>query len=589
MASVGVSVDDHDIVRVGETIEESLDDLLASVGIDSSYIAETERVEAEMEAMLGNIDAVAGVDLKSQEAFLAAQRLKREVEEILDDIKAKINVSPDMTSVLKTEAIISESLDDINAKVDVGYNKASKAATDAALKANFAKVGSESGAGFGNAFGGGLSTRMKAIIGGVLVLMEPAMVALQGLTSMASSVLSSGFSAMSGAAGALAPALVAVAASAATLTVGFQGMGDAFGAVSEEFAASLAEGRAFNSNSKEIRAAMATLAPAAREVVDAFAALQPQFTAIRQVVQQNLFEGLGKQLSLLGRDVIPQIGVGLAGLARSFNAFFKGLAVDARGIDFGQLFADLGPIVDRVLDAFRALFRTIQPFIHAAAPAARMLADSFKAGAESIEEMVNAGAKSGNLTKFFVEGVESLREWGRLLQAAGDALFTFFEAGKGQGDSFIKSLTGAINEWDSWMESVKGQKALEKFFATGKAFAEDLKPVLTGLKGFFENIITPGAEARFGEFAESVGRILPTLGSLFEIIGRTRALTTLGELFVQVAEAIDAVLPELQELADIIGTTLRGAVQDLDPVFDALGRTLRRVGRTDRRRLRHPR
>ena len=416
--------------------------------------------------------------------------------------------------------------------------------------------------------GRGLSTRMKAIFAGIIALAEPLGVLLQGSLAAATSIVSSAFAGLGSAAGGLVPVFAALGASVATLVIGFQGMGDALGAVGKEMAAATAEGRAFNINAEDIHAAMAALTPAAQDVVRAFAELSPQLQGIKRVVQSNLFAGLGDSMRELGETAIPAIGAGLADIADSFNRFFKDIASAAGRMDFAGIFEGLQPVLDNILDAITSVFESLEPFLKAAAPAAKELSESFKATADSLKDMVTAGAQSGGLTEFLMGGVESLRQWWDLTRNIGDALATLFEAGKSSGDSFIQSLSDMVKRWDDWMESIEGQEALKAFFDTGRDVMNDLKPVLSGLKGFFENLVSPGALGRFEDFAESVGNILPMLGSLLEIVGRLQLLNTFAALLSAVADALEPIIPALQQMADAVGIAMNDALRASIPLLE---------------------
>lgn len=430
--------------------------------------------------------------------------------------------------------------------------------------------------------GKGLSGRMKLIMGAVVALMEPAMVGLQGLFASLTSLASSAFSAISGGALAAAPAIAALGASVATLVIGFQGMGDSFSAVNEEMAAAAAEGRAFNMEAEDIQAAMAGLAPAAQEVVGAFAEMSAQFSNLRSVVQQTLFSGLAEQMKALGTDALPAIQSGLVGIAGSFNDFFSELLAHIASTDLGSIFEGLQPIVDSMLDAFLNLFDAVQPFLVAAAPAAQALAESFAAATESLSGMVSAGQSSGALTQFLLDGVDSLRQWMELLEQTGRLLFTVFEAGKSSGDGFIATLTDVVAEFNGWLTSTdEGKAALTAFFDSGKAIMSALVPILEGLKDAIANIVTPGAIQRFAELAENIGNVLPVLGSLFEIVGRTSLLNLAAESLSLIADAIEPIIPAAQDLASALGAGLRDIMHAAAPsakiLADGLGRVMKAI------------
>ena len=585
----------------GEAAADAIDKELANIG-GAGLKKGIAKIRAQVEKGLSDIEIEIGLVLRK--GALAA--IREEIERGLSGIEAEISLTVNEARKAAVVEEINTAVSDIEAEVIPTVSAARKAAVvaeinaavsgieaeidptispraAAALRAQMAAAGSGGGAAFskagsdaGDSFLDAFSNRMKLIAGAVVLLAEPAGVALQGALGATVAVASSAFSALGGAAGALVPVLATVGASVATLVIGFDGLGDALGAVSEEFAAAAVEGRAFNINAAGIKETMAGLAPAAQSFVQTFAGILPMFEEIQQSVQGRLFAGLDAELANLAGK-LPALGAGLGTMADSFNQFFKGLGDTIAQVDLAQIFRALQPILQSVLDAFGALAAAVEPFLLAAAPAAQELARSFEAGAKSLANMIQAGKDSGNLTKFLNEGVDSLKLWGNLLKATGDALFTLFQAGKASGDSFVASLTNIIERFDSWMESVEGQESLAKFFEGSAQIMSALVPVLEGLQGLFENLVTEGAISRFEDLADAVGRILPVIGQLLEIIGRAQILNTFVELIARVGEAIQPAIPALQKLADIIGDFLGEALDALAPVLEAFGENLAQI------------
>jgi hypothetical protein len=481
---------------------------------------------AALEATMGELGLDVDMDLATASAQLAAFRERQEA----DSIEIDVDVDTD--------------------------------ALGASILARMKKIGADSGDGFNV----GLSSRMKLIAGAIALLAEPAGVALQGLVGPSLEILSSGFSALAGSAGAALPILAGLGATLTAVGIGFQGMGDAFSTVQEMFGArAIGDTEAAAEAFAKLQEQMRALAPSAGRFVAAFADVYPQFQNIQRAVADELFGGLDRELRSLSRDVIPDVGRSLVAAGTTANRFFKELADAARDIDFEEIFLSIQPALDAMGRGIANVLRAFDPFMKAAAPAARLLAKSFEEAAESLLAMTKAGAGSGRLTKFLIEGVESLKDWWALTRNVGDALFTLFEAGKSGGDGMVRNLADIVGRFDEWMESLEGQNALAKFFEDGRQILSDMVPVLQGLKGLFENLVTPGAVDRFGNLTRSVGEFLPQLGSMLELLGRMEILQTIVDLFGAVGDAIDPVLPQLQEAADAIGVGLGDAVADLAP------------------------
>jgi phage-related protein len=358
------------------------------------------------------------------------------------------------------------------------------------------------------------------------------------------------------------------------MVIGFEGVGGALGAMNEEMAAATAEGRAFNIQAEDIAAAMKNLTPNARDFASAFAELLPVMRSIRGEVQERLFAGLDDTLRRLSGTLLPQVGDALVEVAGSLNTFFRDLGATLADVEFADLFTDIKPAIDDVLGGVNSLVKAIEPFFRAATPAARQLAESFRNAADGLRRMIEAGERSGELEAFLSGGVDSLRRWGDLAGEVTGAMTTLFQAGKADGDAMVTSLAGIVDKFDDWMESVQGQRALEEFFTTSKDLMSSLTPLLEGLVGFFDNLVTPGAIDRFERLADSIGRALPFLGQLFEIVGRTELLNTMAEAIALVGEALQPVMPAIQGLADAIGTGLQGALAAIAPQLPGIAEAI---------------
>ena len=536
-------------------------------------IAEAEAIAAEIEQIEADIKVDADTAAATLKLFgfveeSEAKRIETAVD--LDTLAAQIRYD---AFLLRNQA---QALD-LDVDLDLATAEAQLAAFRAQLagdefEAAGAKAGDSFARGFeGGAGGGGLSTRMKAIAAGIVVLMEPAAVALEALASGAIQVVSSAFSALASSGGALVPILAGLGASIGSVVIGSVGLVDALDSINEEFGIAATEGREFNMAAEEIQLALYTLGPAATAVAQAFAEIRPQLAAIQEAISEEVFAGIGGQMRILADDVIPDVADALTQAGAVANRFIFELTAAFRDIDFGDTFARISPALDSLGRAIADVLRTVQPFFEAAAPAARELGEMIENAAAALLRLVEAGNQSGAIAAFFDQGLDSLRVWGDLIANVTSALFTLFEAGTAGGNSMLQSLSDIIGRFDDWMNTIAGRNALEDFFETGREALSALVPVLRGLQGFFDNLVSPGAVARFAELAENVGAVLPVLGQLFEVIGRASILTAFTQALAQIGEALQPAIPALQELADALGAGLTDLLRAAQPALDVFG------------------
>lgn len=587
----------------GEGAKEAIDDALGEIG-GAQLKAAITRIRSQLEQGLSGVEAEVNAQVTEGSIARAAEEIEfalegleaaiavgvqegsladtaEEIDSAVSNIQSEIDTNVRESSLAETVEEINAAVSHVAAEIDVQVNASQKAEADALLKSNFSQVGEESGKGFSDNFskalggggggGGGLSTRMQAIAAGIVLLMEPAAVALEGLASGAVQVLSSAFSALAGAGGALLPIMAGLGATLGAVVIGSVGLSDAFKAVNKEFTGSIVEGRAFNAEAQKIQVAIAGLAPAVQDVVRAFAQLRPQLAAIQEQISGQVFAGLGAQLKVLSKETIPDIGNALAQAGGTANRFAFELSSAFQGIDFAHTFAEISPALDSIGQAIANVVRTIQPFFEAVAPAARELGDMILRASQALLALVTAGNQSGNLTAFFNQSIDSLKVWGDLIANVGRALLTLFEAGTSGGNSLIQSLSNVIGRFNDWMNTIAGQSALEEFFDSGRRALSALTPLLQGAVGFFDNLVSQGAIDRFADLAANIGKVLPVLGQLFEIVGRVGVLDAFAQALAQIGEALQPAIPALQDLASAIGRGLTELISNAQPALETFG------------------
>src|SRR5262245_992302 len=521
------------IKKIRAEIQQELRGLDVDVGVDDANArADLRRLQAQLRALQLSLDVVPGVD--QTKVLEEIVQLRERIAKLL---KVSTKVELDQRTVTEVNAAVQALIDEhVTVHVEPEVDDAQAAAAMARLRAQAETAGSSSGGGFMQAFSGALFDQEKLAAAAIGLLGNDIAILLQGAVAASVAVVSSAFGALTAAIGAALPLIASLIPALGAVVVGFQGMGDALGAVTKGFKEATAAGQAFDITS--ISDQLQGLAPAARAFVEEFARIFPQLQAIQQQVQGALFANLDAALGELATTTIPSIGQALTVAAESINTFFLKIAQASEGIDFGGLIEDLQPAIDAVGDALVSLFQSFAPFIEAATPAAQRLAESFRAAADGLREMIESGLQSGAINDFLQRGLDSLKQWAALAKATADALFTLFSAGQAQGDSFVKSLTNIISKFDAWMESATGQTALQDFFRQGADTLKALLPILQGAQGLFDNLVTEDSIARFTLLADSLGRVLPFLGQLLDITGRVGIFSTLVELLARIGEEL---------------------------------------------------
>jgi len=529
-------------------------------------------IKKQIQALLGEVDANVDLQLSIDEAVANVEALNAELKR-----SGKLPVDVDLTEARRSLEVFRSIQEHNDIELPVDIDISSLDAALARMEAQSAASGGDSGDAFAKAFQSKSGDGFKLLPGQVKewapligVALGPAVQLLEGALGGALQVVSSAFSALGGAAGAATPIVAGLGAVMGAVVIGSLGMGKAIKASSEAFTEMEDTGTVSEATLKKVDKAMRNLTPAAREVAQEIAAMLPQFRNLQDIVSSHLFAGMGAELHSLSAETLPDLTAMFSLAADSANRFGKQMLDALRGIDFTGTFAAVQPAIDALGRAIANVVRAIEPFLKAAAPAARELANWIEEGSKSFLNMVRAGAGSGKITQFLLEGVSSLKDWARLIGAVGDALFTLFQAGKSGGDGMVKSLTDIVGKWDAWMESARGQKALSDFFATSRQLLSDLVPLIKGVADGIANIVTPAAGTSFRQLTTGLGDIARVAGELINVFNRMNITGTLVQAFSTFAKALEPVIPSLTRLADAIGVSLAHALQVATPFITTL-------------------
>ena len=472
-----------------------------------------------------------------------------------------------IAQILAASKVMEKSLDDINVKFDGLLDK------------NFQKDAEKSGEDTSDKFDKGWKKgneknsrrrrgafRRELIKWGSIIAVfgETVGVALYGAAGAITAVSASLLSAL-GASAALIPIGVGLGAAFGSIAIGLEGVGGALTSINEGFAEFLEDGETSAETLEAIEKALGNLAPAAAAFVTEFQKLLPVFHEIRLAVQEALFAGLADELTDFGPMIEGMEGV-LVGFAEAVNGAFIDVLNVLQEIDLVGIFEALIPVTENVLDAFAPLTEAFFGFVEAATPAAELLSEQFLAWAENMADFVGSTEGLESIQGFLDTAVESLGSWMDLIGALGGLIGTVMRTASESGNSLIDSLTGIVNRLDEWLNTPEGQEAFLEFLETGEAVMRALGPVLEGLQGMFQNIVTPEAVERFADLGVSLGEILPALGTLLSLIGQTGALN----FFARLLETVGGIIERAEGPLSVLAGAIDSFLVALDPLLATL-------------------
>ena len=140
---------------------------------------------------------------------------------------------------------------------------------------------------------------------------------------------------------------------AATLKVGFTGVGDAMKAQSKAQQELAETGEISAATQEKLDAALARLAPSAAAVVQQLGAMAPAWQAVARSVQGQLFAGVAESIANLGNRYLPilarQLGITAGILNATAQGFARFLDTSTRAGQIADIFGRLNSILQTLL------------------------------------------------------------------------------------------------------------------------------------------------------------------------------------------------------------------------------------------------
>lgn len=123
--------------------------------------------------------------------------------------------------------------------------------------------------------------------------------------------------------------------------------------------------------------------------------------------------------------------------------------------------------------------------------------------------------------------VSYARDIMRFFGAAGRVLVHFFGAGSSAGDSFLKTMTNALNRWDDFIQSTEGHNRIADFFKNSVQGTETLYNALKPIVELFA-LWAVGLEPAVRAITMIFGGLTKVTSAVGKLVGLQNPLATLG-------------------------------------------------------------
>lgn len=456
----------------------------------------------------------------------------------------------------------------------------------------------------GRAVGGALLRVFGAGIASLLVSATPLSTVLGGATA-AVVALAGALATASGSAISLGGVLGALGLAAATLKIGFSGVGDAMKEQSKAQEELARTGEISTATQERLDAAMKGLAPSARALVTQLGAMAPAWQAVTRSIQERLFTGVGTAIANLANRYLPILTQQLGTAATTINQTVRSLAsflnTGNRAGQISTIFAGLNGILRTLLQPLGVITAGFLDIFTASLPFAQQLATVLAQIGTEFGTWLGKVADGEGFQTFMQTAMTLAGNLFQLLGNIGSIIGTVFAAGTEAGGGLLVILRDVTGQFANFLKSAAGQQALASFFGliaqAGGVLTgvfRTLQPLLSGIGALFEALdpalqavgraLIPVVQALSSQLGATLSQLAPLLatlvttgiGPLAAALGGilVTAVKGLTPIFAALVQGLTALAPGLTAVATVVSGVLASAFQVLGPLISQLLVTL---------------
>ena len=322
---------------------------------------------------------------------------------------------------------------------------------------------------------------------------------------------------------------------------------------------------------------LAGLSAAERRLYEAIIRLQDVWKGFAKEVSEPLINAfvfaINRVISILQnpavRSAFTSLSETMAGqFKRIFSAFTDRASIGQiiRFVEMAR--TNLRPLTDIFINIGKAFMDVGE----AAGPALSEILEWVKDITGNVREFFNEGRKSGDLTKFFKDGVIHIKAWGDLLWEVLRLFGAIAGPGGGAqtGLALIRDMAETIRGWADAIGDTdsKTNEFFRRFFRLSRQMIEAMAPVFRAIADEIDKTFTKDGLDAVKGFATFLADVLiPAVGDFARFIGRiTSRLGEFTREHPKVAEIAAAFLA-----ATFAATTLLKALTIFGPITRPLG------------------
>lgn len=397
-------------------------------------------------------------------------------------------------------------------------------------------------------------TGMKTAVGMAKAMLKlgAGAVVIQGLVFVITGLIGA-VKEVSGVLGLLPGVLVTAGLAGATFAVGMQGISKALKKV--------------NASQTEFNAAIKNLAPSAQGALKSIRGFRDEWDQLRKTVQQQLFKDASNEIVSLGLIYLPILERQMSLVAAEINNMGAEFALFARR---GETITGVNRLFEMTRVILHNLSKAIQPLLQAFLDIAIVSSEALAAlsvdagnAAEQFAKFIRNARETGQLRKWIEDGITGIARLIDIIYNLGRAFGIVFDAFSVSGDSLLLTLDRMTDSMLAFLQSAKGQEALNVVVDLIKTLSEATRAVFgAGLKELIPILV-------------ALMPLIKTLATTFSDVLVT-AIQILGPLLQGLAQALSFLSPVLGPILgfflawSVAMTVLGAAVAIFVPVLGVL-------------------
>jgi hypothetical protein len=316
--------------------------------------------------------------------------------------------------------------------------------------------------------------------------------------------------------------------------------------------------------------AMDKLTPSAKLAAAALLDVYERLGGVRDIAQENFFDGFAGPLLSLADTIIPQLERGVGGLASAYGAGAQTL-LNSLNRELGngvlermfQNSTDAAYILNDAIDPVVASLTTLTDVGMSYMPE---LAGYIEQAANEFNTFIQDAEASGELDKWIQDGIQGFKDVGSIIESTTVIFDKLEDAARTAGfDTTLGSIADGLDRLEVTVSGSTFQDTLSTILGGAKGGAEGLLAALDPINEAF--VVGGPALAEFlrlgGEIAGSI------IGSVFTGLSDPNFGSGLISFMEDIQGGVDTMGPLLPGLFDALG----GILENIGPTLEKFGPT----------------